>query len=521
MRLKIFLFISILFFIISCSQDEKPSVKVHQQVSPVLIGKDANPVLRIAIEVDSLGQNQTVNRMSVNTKGTTDISDIKKTDMYYTGTDSSFSAADAFGEPQQPGETLRFSGEQLLQPGTNYFWVSYTLNPGIDLLHRVDARLESVRLSGGIEITSVSGAQEGAKRVGVALRQRGEGGVHTYRIPGLVTTNEGTLIAAYDIRHEGSADLQGDIDVGINRSTDGGKSWEQMQVIMDMDEWGGLPEDQNGVGDPSILVDEQTGTIWVAALWTHGMPGGRAWDSSGPGLEPAETGQFVVVKSEDDGRTWSEPMNITKQIKRPEWRLLLQGPGKGITMGNGTLVFPAQFRAADGKPYSTIIYSEDHGASWEIGTGAKSNTTEAQVVELSDGSLMLNMRDNRGGSRSVYTTEDLGQTWQKHPTSRSALQEPVCQASLIQFPSPDSSRAHWLLFSNPNSTEERKNMTIKLSTDDGNSWKSEHQLLLNEDRGFGYSCLTPVDDQTVGILYEGVRELYFQKVTLKEVMEKQ
>src|SRR5699024_6707542 len=213
-----------------------------------------------------------------------------------------------------------------------------------------------------------------------------------------------------------------------------------------------------------------------------GMPGQRAWNASGTGLEPSETGQFVLVKSEDDGKTWSEPINITKQIKKPEWQLLLQGPGKGITMSDGTLVFPAQFKDEEEMPYSTIIYSKDHGQSWDISTGAKSNTTEAQVAELSGGSLMLNMRDNRGGARSVYTTGNLGKTWQQHPASREALIEPVSQASLIQFPPPQhTSSKHWLMFSNPHSPEARKNMRIQLSTDDGMSWPDGKQLLLNEN----------------------------------------
>src|SRR5699024_5713877 len=98
-----------------------------------------------------------------------------------------------------------------------------------------------------------------------------------------------------------------------------------------------------------------------------------------------------------------------KQIKEKEWHIVFNGPGRGITMENGTLVFAGQYWDENGMPHSTIIYSEDHGKTWQIGTGAKPNTTEAQVVQLSDGTLMLNMRDNRGGSRSVYTTDDMGQ----------------------------------------------------------------------------------------------------------------
>ena len=176
-------------------------------------------------------------------------------------------------------------------------------------------------------------------------------------------------------------------------------------------------------------------------------PDQMLWWASKPGMTPEETGQFILAKSTDDGLTWSEPINITEQIKDPAWQLLLQGPGAGITIEDGTLVFPAQFKAdigekaLDGGQYtchSTIIYSKDGGETWHIGTGAKPNTTEAQVVQLADGSLMLNMRDDLNrrvkdetNGRAVSVTKDLGQTWTTHPTSNSALQEPNCMASII------------------------------------------------------------------------------------------
>lgn len=503
------------------SKQQDSGITIHRDVSPVLIGRERNPVLRIQLRADGAQVNaeDVVSSLRITTEGTTDIEDITSVDIFYAGEQGLPEGAVRFGGTNDIGEVMEITGKQELKEGDNFFWVSYELKEDAELLNKVDAGLEQLTFESGKSWSPAKTSPGKAKRIGVVVRQGGQERVHTYRIPGLVTTNEGTLIAAYDIRYDNASDLQGDIDVGINRSTDGGQTWEEMQVIMDMGEWGGLPEEQNGIGDPSILVDDETGTIWVAALWTHGMPGERAWTASGPGLEPEETGQFMLVKSEDDGQTWSDPINITKQIKDPDWQLLLQGPGKGITMDDGTLVFPAQFKDEEGMPYATIIYSQDQGESWSIGSGAKSNTTEAQVVQLSDGSLMLNMRDNRGGARSVYTTDDLGVSWQKHPTSRSALIEPVSMASLIAFPCPENeSGRRCLLFSNPNSTESRRKMTIKMSTDDGMSWPEQQQLLLNENQGYGYSCLTPVDKRTVGILYEGAGDLYFQKVMLKELL---
>ena len=393
--------------------------------------------------------------------------------------------------------------------------LSVTMAANHDLRDRVAVHVESVTI--GQQTLPIKPTRNiPPYRLATVLRTFGDDGVAAYRIPGLVTTPRGTLLAVYDIRRNSSRDLQGDIDVGLSRSTDGGRHWEPMRVIMDMEEWGGKPQAENGIGDPAVLVDPASGHIWVVALWGHGKPGEMVWWSSGPGLSPQETGQLMMVKSEDDGLTWSKPTTLTPGLKNPEWFLFFNGPGKGIALKDGTLVFPAQFKDKDKMPHSTVIYSKDRGKTWEVGTGARSNTTEAQVVVLSDGRWMLNMRDNRGGSRSVAITKDFGQTWTEHPSSRSALPEPVCMASLINHPSQSST----LLFSNPATEKGRYNMTIKASTDDGASWPEPYQLLLDEGTGWGYSCLTFIHDNEVGILYEGsVGNLVFQIIPLEDIIQ--
>lgn len=437
---------------------------------------------------------------------------------------------------ENPGKKSLLKGDIALDTGKNYFVLSFKARDDADLAGILE--VESVTLSfsdkTSREIASIPG--DPVIRFGKVLRSAGQDGVDTYRIPGLVTTNSGTLIAVYDNRYNNSKDLQEDIDIGMSRSIDGGETWEPMKVIIDLGEYGGLPEQLNGAGDPCVLYDRVNGTLWVAALWMSGSaPDKMLWWASLPGMTPQETGQFILVKSTDDGITWSEPVNITGQIKDPSWQLLLQGPGRGITMSDGTLVFPAQFKAdigvkaLDGGQYtchSTIVYSRDGGETWSIGTGAKSNTTESQVAELSDGSLMLNMRDDRNrtdksetNGRAVAITTDMGETWTVHSSSNAALPEPNCMASLIAAEViVDGQMRRVLFFSNPDNKSERTNMTIKASLDEGATWPEEHQMELFAPAGYGYSCLTMIDDSHLGILYEGVKELYFQKIKVDELI---
>lgn len=510
---KTVLAVLILFSGFALMAQTTPDFQVWYPVYPVLQGKVHNPVARINIQAASDGSHLEEIVLHVEEKqGKKSIAQIQA---FFTGKDSVFTTNRLFATAKARKDVL-LKSRLMLQKGNNYLWISLNPDKSISPEDRFSVHVSDIVIDG--KKYQLQQQNTHVLRTGIALRQHGDDSVDTYRIPGLVTTNQGTLIAVYDVRYNSAVDLQENIDIGINRSTDGGESWEPMKIIMDQGTWGGLSEKANGVGDPSILVDRNTGTIWVAGLWTHGYPGQRAWNASGPGMSPKETGQFLLVKSEDDGLTWSEPINITDQIKDPDWTLLLQGPGRGITMQDGTLVFPAQFKDEEGMPYATIIYSKDHGKTWHIGTGAKSNTTEAQVVQLADGALMLNMRDNRGGARSVYITQDMGQTWTAHPTSRKALIEPVSMASITSHVYQGE---HYLLFSNPNAINGRHHMTIKLSKDEGMSWPEEYQVLLDEGMGRGYSCLTSIDENTIGILYESSQsDLVFQKIPLEELLMK-
>lgn len=436
--------------------------------------------------------------------------------------DPSFATESGMAGRFTEGETFRIACQKELYPGKNHFYISMEINGRKikDLSREFLLEIKGIGIDGTIMKPGTDFKEDGwgDHHLGVNVRQSGDDGVHSYRIPGLATSNKGTLLAIYDIRYNSSFDLQADIDIGLSRSTDGGHSWEKMRVVMDMGEWAGLPQAQNGIGDPTILVDRNTGEIFIVALWTAGIGNDRAWLNVGQGMSPYETGQLMMSSSKDDGRTWSEPRNITSMVKDPDWFITLQGPGKGITMEDGTLVFAFQHVDAQRVPWAGMIYSRDHGRTWETHKICPAmETTEAQVVEIEPGTLMLNMRNNLRTGRRVFTTSDMGRSWQKHE-SDCMLTEPVCMASLIKVKGEENITGEdLLLFSNPATDKGRFNMTIKASLDGGRTWLENDSILLDEESGWGYSCLSMIDRETVGILYESsTGHMTFQAVKLTD-----
>jgi len=481
------------------------------QVIPVLKGIESNQLLRVMVYVPA-GAEIPLKKITakLNLEG---VKAIDKIDVYFTGMEPLFAEKNKLVTIYSATVSISLDVNLNLKPGMHYLWFTAKLKADANIDSKIEFHVSQLE---DAQAKTYRVAEEGAgyvKRLGVAVKKAGDDGVNTFRIPGMATTDKGTLITVYDIRYKNSGDLPGNIDVGMSRSTDGGRNWQATKVIMDM----GEPNENNGVGDPAVLFDPITKKIWVAALWSKGN---RSIAGSKPGLSEDVTGQLVLVSSDDDGLTWSAPKSITAGTKDPAWNLFFNGPGSGIAMADGKLVFAAQYWDEHAMPYSTLVYSADHGKTWKTEDGPKPNTTESQIIETTPGVLMLNMRDNRGSFRSVATTNDMGKSWLEHPTSYRTLADPVCMASFIKADvNVKGKQKEVVFFGNDNAQTARYNLTIKASLNLGESWDAKNQLLIDERKFYGYSSLTKIDDKTIGFFYEGVRDLYFVRVPVSEIIK--
>ncbi|MBO1004819.1 sialidase family protein [Pseudogracilibacillus auburnensis] len=411
-------------------------------------------------------------------------------------------------------------------------------------------------------------------------------GSASYRIPSLLTTKKGTIIAGIDARIEHSRDNPNKIDTTIRRSEDNGETWGDIQKLV---AYPGKGLDGAAAIDTAMVQDEQTGKIFM--IFSH-TPGGIGLWASEPGvgfdqhgrrqlydndgnvyllqedgtvvdsnenkteyvvneegyvfkageeqgniyykkgyspkesLLEARTTFLQIIHSEDDGLTWSKPRELNPSVKQEWMRFLGAGPGRGIQLKHGEkagrLLFPIYFSNEAAHMSAALLYSDDHGETWELGESPndgreldgkilsaetlseeKQYLTESQVIELPNGELRYYLRNHYGLQRTaVSTSKDGGETWGE-VTFDMTLIDPICQSSVILYPDLGDGKVR-VIFSNPAEEKERKTGTIRLSEDGGKTWPYSKVI---EENLFGYSCLTVLETGEVGILYEKMNDV--------------
>lgn len=369
-----------------------------------------------------------------------------------------------------------------------------------------EADVQAASIGSGSIPVSTESATGVARTIPRALFVSNDGTFKRYRIPSLIVTKKGTLLAICEGRVDGGG-LTGNIDLVLRRSLDAGLAWQPLQKIADLGD--------DTLGNPCPVVDRETGTIWLPFTRSPGKFSETqivAGQSSGPTT-------VWVIRSDDDGVTWSEPRDISATTRQEKWGWYGTGPGIGIQLANGRLLIPSYHTEPGSGMYrSHAIFSDDHGETWKLGETVGEHTAECQAIERRDGAVVLNMRGtNKQFFRSTAISRDGGQSWSE-PQLDQKLPEPACQGSLLAVNQDKDGRvgnpSYWLFCNPPGAT--RRNLTLRVSRDEGQSWPIAKLI----DAGpTEYSCLAWLPDGQIGLLYELSRagqtyrpELHFARV---------
>lgn len=359
-----------------------------------------------------------------------------------------------------------------------------------------------------LSLLSANGSDPGADESLTYLFESGTNGYNTFRIPAILCTAKGTLLAFAEGRKNSSSDT-GDIDLIMKRSDDNGKTWSEIIVLWD--------DEKNVCGNPAPVQDKETGKIFLLSTWNLGID----HESDIISGKSHDTRRIFLLVSSDDGRTWSEPAEITGSVKKSNWTWYATGPCHGIQIKKGEfrkrLVVPCDhIEEGSGKYYSHIIYSDDCGTTWSLGgTTPQDQVNECTLAELPGGRLMLNMRnyDRKEKTRKISISDDGGHSW-GNIYSDPVLIEPICQGSLINYPG-----KNLILFLNPADESKRQNLTLRLSYDEGKTWPVARVLHAGSA---AYSDITIMETGEIACLYEAGKSspyegIMFQKFPLKRM----
>ncbi len=329
----------------------------------------------------------------------------------------------------------------------------------------------------------------------------GEDGYAGYRIPAIETTPDGSLLAFAEARKYNLADPGGkeqEIDLVLKRSTDGGSTWSPMAVIEHSGEYWSS-------ANPATVADRETGRVWV--FYLRCKPG-RGSEGARPGTDDARN---LARYSDDDGRTWSEPIDqtaVARDMSDSQWRISVPGPGGAVQDQTGRLVVP-MWKVAPWKAF--VIFSEDHGRTWQRGADVPGTqgSDEDQLVVLTDGRILLDARQQDGSHRWNATSADGGRTWSE-PRPGEEVSRVCCaiERYTLESAGDDRNRIVWTGPKGPG----RKTLIVRTSYDEGRTFTNERLI---SDEPAAYSDLTVLKDKSVGVLWErgNYRFLSFTRLT--------
>ncbi len=337
----------------------------------------------------------------------------------------------------------------------------------------------------------------------------GEAGYHTYRIPSLLCTQKDTVLAIAEGRRTPADHAENDLV--LKRSLDHGESWSDADVIAEVG--------RDCLNNPTLVQVVSSGRV---LLMYQRYPRGKDEKRVVPGIESDDDNicRNFLMHSDDEGATWSVPREITKTTKRPTVvTSIASGPGNGIQLRRGKhkgrILIPFNQGPLD-KKQIYAVYSDDDGATWAYGDVApqgkdKGSVGEVQMVELADGTVMLNARSREGAKlRKAAVSQDGGQTWSNYKDVP-ALIEPQCNASFIRVGDPLDGETSRILYIGPDSQEARVNGAVWMSTDEGKSWPLKKSLM---EGPFAYSSSTRLGDDTVGCLFETGEKRYHERIDI-------
>ncbi len=336
----------------------------------------------------------------------------------------------------------------------------------------------------------------------------GDFGSKFYRIPAIVTAPDGSLVTVADKRIEHNGDLPAKIDVVSRRSTDNGRTWSEYVTVAKHDEIGGC-------GDPALVVDGKTGDI--IAIFSHGN-----------GLWQNEPAHISVSRSKDNGKTWSESVDITPQILTVDpngpqpikCRSAFASSGRALQLKDGRIMFALVVREDNNKYFKVYaIYSDDGGDTWKVSKNpASENGDESKIVELSDGTLIMSIRNRFGTLRKFSYSTDRGETWSEQVPIE-GLPDPRCNGDIITY---NLDGKELLLQSLPGDPKSRKNVAIYVSEDNGKTWNTKKTVVTSPS---AYSSMTVLPDGTVGILTEESQnnhqsyDIWFTRLPIEIIMK--